>query len=70
MSNRKIKRDPSFYYYNLSILIFIILAFGANALVNTKDLPPISTVVIIHAISMFIWYFLIVMQSKLIERKH
>jgi hypothetical protein len=62
------KGEQFFYYYSLLILIIVFGAFGANAVVNFKDLPPISAIVIIHGIFMLAWYALVVVQTKLIRQ--
>ncbi len=48
MSSNKIKGDQFFFYFNSFILIIVVGAFGANALVNFEDLPPVSAIVMSH----------------------
>lgn len=58
----------SFYYnFNLIILSLAVGGFGLNALVNPEKLPPASAIVYFHGLIMFLWYVLIVFQSKLVR---
>lgn len=71
MSTQKLKGEPFFFYYSSIILAIVVFAFGGNAFINLEDLPPISSVVIVHGILMLFWYTLVVVQTRLIiQRNH
>lgn len=70
MAPEKLKRDQFFFYFNLLILVIVVGAFGVNGVVNYEDLPPISTIVIIHGIFMFAWYLLVVVQANFIRQRN
>lgn len=61
-------RQTSFYFkFNLLLLILAIGGFGLNALVNPAKLPPASGIMYLHGLIMFLWFFLIFIQSSLIR---
>ncbi|MFT5166865.1 MAG: hypothetical protein ACI8P3_002097 [Saprospiraceae bacterium] len=71
MRKQELKGEPFFFYYSLIILTIVACAFGANALINSDDLPPILPIVIVHGIFMLAWYILVVVQTRLIiQRNH
>jgi len=70
MSIQKLKGEPFYFYYSSIILTIVVAAFGVNALINFEDLPPISTIVIVHGICMIVWYTLVVVQTRLIIQKN
>lgn len=59
---------PTFYFYFHLIILFLVFGgFGLNALVHPDKLPPVSGIVYIHGLIMFLWYILIVIQSNLVK---
>lgn len=70
MNNLSIHRSSFYFYFNLFILILVVGGFGINALVNPDKLPPASGIVYIHGVIMFLWYILIVVQSKLVRSRN
>ena len=57
-----------FFFYGLSMLVFIAVAFAGVALFKPEVLPPRSAVIVVHAVVMFGWFSLFVMQTHLIGR--
>lgn len=61
---------PNFFFnLNLIILLLVSLGFGLNALTNPQSLPPAKPIIWIHGTIMFLWYLLIVFQSRLVQKK-
>jgi hypothetical protein len=52
------------------ILLTVIACFGAKAIFDTDDLPPITPLHHLHAISMLGWFVLFAVQPTLIQRGH
>lgn len=67
MSVQPNKRTSFFFYYACAILLTVVGGFGAHAMFNSSRLPPVSSAVIFHALFMFTWYILFVIQSGLIK---
>ncbi|MEO0422992.1 MAG: hypothetical protein AAF184_11685 [Pseudomonadota bacterium] len=57
-----------FRLFAWTILAFVIVAFGAKALFDTKDLPPITLMHHFHAVTMGSWFVLCAVQASLIAR--
>jgi hypothetical protein len=70
MNNLSNYRTSFYFYFNLFILILAIGGFGINALEHPDKLPPPSGIVYIHGVIMFLWYILIVIQSKLVRSRN
>jgi hypothetical protein len=60
-------KSAFYFYFNLIILVMVFGGFGLNALVHPDKLPPVSGIVYIHGLIMFLWYILIVIQSNLVR---
>lgn len=68
MTSRRIKSSTFFLYYSIALLFVALIGFGVNALLNYEKLVPASVLVIAHGISMFTWYVLVILQSRLIKK--
>jgi len=67
MSATTLRRDPFFFYFHILMLTIVVLGFAMNAIFNTENLPPISTIIIVHSTFMIIWFLLVIVQSGLIR---
>lgn len=63
-------RDPFFLHFPWIILFTVIACFGAKAIFDTEDLPPITPLHHLHAVSMLGWFVLFAVQPTLIHRGH
>jgi len=70
MNNLSHHRSSFYFNFNLFILILVVGGFGINALVHPDRLPPASGIVYLHGIIMFLWYILVVVQSKLVRSRN
>lgn len=57
-----------FFFYALALFAIVVSAFPLHALVNGDHLPPMRPHLHVHAISMGLWYGLMVAQTALIAR--
>lgn len=67
MSVRPTRGASFFCYYACIILLIVTGGFGVHAVLKPADLPPASMAVLFHALVMFAWYALFVIQSGLIR---
>jgi hypothetical protein len=64
MSTKPIKGEPFFYYFSGVLLITVVLAFSMNILLKNYHLNSSMILIIIHGISMLLWYFILFWQSR------
>lgn len=62
------KGEPFFYYFSGIILITVIIAFGLNILLQRYHVSSAMPLILIHGISMLLWYFLFFWQTRLIRK--
>ncbi|MEN2281004.1 hypothetical protein AAGF08_02625 [Algoriphagus sp. SE2] len=67
MSANPLRRDPFFFLFHILMLTIVVLGFAINAIFNTENLPPISTLIIVHSAFMISWFLLVIIQSGLIR---
>lgn len=67
MSTKLTKREPFFYYFSGILLITVIFAFGMNILLKNYHLNSNMTLIVIHGISMLLWYFILFWQTRQIR---
>ena len=67
MSNKLTKGEPFFYYFSGILLITVILAFSMNILLKNYHLNSSMTLIVIHGISMLLWYFILFWQTRQIR---
>ena len=60
------KGERFFFFYALALFAIVVIFFPAHALFDSEDLPPIRPVLHVHAVSMGLWYALLVLQTALI----
>ncbi len=60
------KGERFFFLYALALFAIVVIFFPAHALFDSEDLPPIRPVLHVHAVSMGLWYALLVLQTALI----
>ncbi|MEZ5469960.1 MAG: hypothetical protein R3F18_20160 [Lysobacterales bacterium] len=61
------RREPFFRNFAWIILATVIVCFGAKAIFDTKDLPPITPLHHLHAVAMLSWFVLFAVQPTLVE---
>lgn len=59
--------DPFFERFAWLILFTVIICFGAKAIFDSDDLPPITPLHHLHAASMLSWFLLFAIQPTLIR---
>lgn len=64
------KPEPFFPVFAWIILLTVIVCFGAKAIFDADDLPPITWLHHAHALSMLSWFLLFAVQPTLIARGH
>lgn len=62
------KRERFFANFAWIILLTVVLAFGAKAVFDTDDLPPILWLHHAHAVTMLAWFVLFAVQATLVQR--
>lgn len=62
--------EPFFPRFAWLILFTVIACFGAKAIFDADDLPPITPLHHLHAVSMLGWFVLFAIQPTLIQRGH
>lgn len=67
MSTKLTKREPFFYYFSGILLITVVFAFGMNILLKNYHLNSNMTLIVIHGISMLLWYFILFWQTRQIR---
>ena len=70
LNRNSTKHEPFFPRFAWIILLTVIVCFGAKAIFDTEDLPPITPLHHLHAISMLGWFVLFAVQPTLIQRGH
>lgn len=60
-------KEPFFLYFPWFILLFVVLSFGGKAVLDTADLPPITPLHHLHALTMLAWFGLFALQPTLIH---
>jgi len=60
-------REPFFRYFAWIILLTVIVCFGAKAVFDSDDLPPITPLHHLHAATMLAWFILFALQPTLIH---
>lgn len=67
MSSNLSKEEPFFYYFSGILLITVVFAFSMNILLKNYHLNSNMSLVIIHGISMLLWYFILFWQTRQIR---
>jgi len=67
MTEKMTKGEPFFYYFSSALLFTVVLAFSMNILLKNYHLDSSMSVIIIHGISMLLWYSLLFWQTRLIR---
>lgn len=67
MTKQIVGGEPFFRYFAWVILLTVIACFGAKAIFDSEDLPPITTLHHVHAVSMLSWFVLFAVQPTLIH---
>lgn len=62
-----IRREPFFLLFAWFILLFVVASFGAKAVFDTADLPPLTYLHHLHAVSMLGWFGLFALQPTLVH---
>lgn len=57
-----------FFFYSLVLFAIVVVFFPLHALVNSDYLPPIRPLLHVHAVTMGLWFGLIVVQTGLIAK--
>ena len=60
-------REPFFRYFAWIILLTVIVCFGAKAVFDSDDLPPITPLHHLHAATMLAWFILFALLTYLVE---
>lgn len=61
--------EPFFRRYALFLLLFVIASFGAKAVFDSEDLPPLTWLHHVHAVSMLAWFGLFALQPMMIRNR-
>lgn len=61
------KGERFFFVYALFLFAIVAIFFPAHALINAGKLPPMRPLLHVHAVSMGLWYALLVLQTALIS---
>ena len=61
------KGEPFFYHFSIVLLLTVVLAFGMNILLRKYHLDAAMPVIVIHGISMLLWYSLFYWQARLVR---
>jgi hypothetical protein len=67
MNQADARQEPFFFYFAWVILLTVIVCFGAKAIFDAEDLPPITPLHHVHAVSMMAWFALFAVQPTLIH---
>jgi len=62
------RAEPFSRRYAWFLLVFVIVCFAGKAIFDTADLPPLTSLHHIHALSMGAWFVLFALQPTLIAR--
>jgi hypothetical protein len=64
MSSKPTRGEPFFYYFAGVLLITVVLAFTMNILLKNYHLNSSIELIVIHGISMLLWYFILFWQTR------
>ncbi len=67
MSTKPINGESFFYYFSGTLLITVIIAFGANIFFKNYHLTSSLALIITHGLAMLLWYILLFWQTRLIQ---
>lgn len=67
MSTLPTRKEPFFFYFSGIILLTVVMAFSLNILFKNYHLNSNMALIIIHGISMLLWYVLLFWQTKQIQ---
>ena len=62
------RTEPFFRRYAWFLLGFVVVCFGGKAIFDTADLPPLTPLHHVHALTMGAWFVLFAIQPMLLER--
>jgi hypothetical protein len=60
--------EPFFTTFAWFLLLFVFASFGAKAIFDTDDLPPLTMLHHAHALAMLAWFALFALQPTLVRR--
>ena len=67
--DQALQRDEAFFAtFAWLLLLFVIASFGAKAVLDSDDLPPLTPLHHAHAVAMLAWFGLFAAQPTLIRR--
>ncbi|WP_417486036.1 hypothetical protein [Maricaulis sp.] len=66
----KARGERFFFFYALALFAIVVTAFPLHALINGDELPPLLPHMHVHAVSMGLWFALMVLQTTLIARRN
>jgi len=61
------KGEPFFYYFSGILLITVVFAFSMNILLKNFHLNSSMSLIVIHGLSMLLWYFILFWQTRQIR---
>lgn len=67
MTEKLTKGEPFFYYFSIVLLFTVVLAFSMNILLENYHLNSSMPLIVIHGVSMLLWYFILMWQTRLIR---
>ena len=70
MSTQPTKDNSFFYYFSITLAVTVFFAFSTYSIVGKAHFNSWWPFITIHAISVFLWYVLLVYQTKLIGIKN
>ncbi|MDX8350262.1 hypothetical protein SLH49_19900 [Cognatiyoonia sp. IB215446] len=63
------KKKSFAFHFSLMLLLLVVLGFGSRAVFLPEYWPPVRLALIVHIVVMAVWFFLVVTQSLLINRR-
>lgn len=67
-SGRNADRESFFFFFAWFLLFFVVASFGAKAVFDTDDLPPLTVLHHFHAVAMLSWFGLFALQPTLVQQ--